>query len=422
MIDILLGLQWGDEGKGKVVDYLGSNYDIVARYQGGPNAGHTIYRDGEKMVLHTIPSGIFHEETYNLIGNGLVIDPITLMKECQQIESKGVDVKSRLLISDRAHIIMPTHRVLDKASEMAKGKDKIGSTLRGIGPAYMDKTGRNGLRVGDLLSGAFEKKYKNLRAKHEDLLTKMKYEGDFAEYDEGFEEAIKYMQSLNIINGIEWLNNQLAEGKDVLAEGAQGALLDIDFGTYPYVTSSSTGAAGVMTGLGIPSKYIRDVIGITKIYTTRVGSGPFPTELHDEIGEKLSELGSEVGATTGRQRRCGWLDLVALQFACMINGVTKVCITKADVIEPLDSFSVCEEYTCKGKTINSLPFDLENKDLKPVYKEIEMWQDTVSKTKNDSDLPLEFREFISYLNQKLKTKVQYVSTGPDREDIIVLRS
>ncbi len=422
MIDILLGLQWGDEGKGKVVDFLAPNYDIIARFQGGPNAGHTIYVNDKKIVLHTVPSGIFHEECTNLIGNGVVIDPITLRKECEELKAEGADIDSKLYISERAHLILPTHRVLDKASELSKGKDKIGSTLRGIGPTYMDKTGRNGLRVGEILTPDFDKKYQKLRDKHLKLLEQMQYDGDVTEFDEGFEQAIKYIKKLNIINGVMWLNAQLTEGKAVLAEGAQGTMLDIDFGTYPYVTSSSTGTAGVLTGLGVPAKYIREVIGISKVYCTRVGEGPFPTELHGEQGERLREIGHEFGATTGRPRRCGWLDLVALKYACTINGVTQLCLTKADIFDALDTFEVCEEYSIEGERTSQLPYNLLNDSIEPVYTEREGWEEPTQGLKNEADLPLAFKEFVSYLNQNLKTKVKFVSTGPERNDLIVIRN
>ncbi len=421
MIDILIGLQWGDEGKGKVVDYLAPNYDIIARFQGGPNAGHTLYVEDQKVVLHTVPSGIFHEGTLNLIGNGVVIDPISLQQECEELIGMGADINNKLYIAERAHLILPTHRLLDKASELAKGKEKIGSTLRGIGPTYMDKTGRNGLRVGELLTDDFDEKYQKLRKKHLELLEKMGYQGDLTEFDEGFEDAIEYLRSLNIINGIEWINTHLKESKNILAEGAQGTLLDIDFGTYPYVTSSNTGTAGVLTGLGVAAKYIRDVIGISKVYCTRVGEGPFPTELLGESGEMLRERGSEFGATTGRPRRCGWLDLVALNYACMVNGVTQICLTKADIFDGLETFSICEEYEIDGERTKNLPYDLANTDIKPILTEVTGWKENAKSLINEADLPFEFKEYISYLKGALKTPIKYVSTGPDRKDLVVLR-
>jgi adenylosuccinate synthase len=339
MVDVILGLQWGDEGKGKIVDYFAPNYDIIARFQGGPNAGHTLYVNGTKMVLHQIPSGIFHQDKINIIGNGVVLDPVTLKKECDAVAAMGVDVKKNLFISERTNIIIPTHRALDKASEIAKGESKIGSTLKGIGPAYMDKTGRNALRVGDLLNKNFISKYITLRMKHQKILDSFNFNEDISEMENEFFEALEFLKTMNIINCEYFINDQISKGKKVLAEGAQGSMLDIDFGTFPFVTSSNTISAGVCTGLGIAPKLINEVFGITKAYCTRVGSGPFPTELHNEVGEELRKLGSEFGATTGRPRRCGWIDLVALKYTCMINGVTQIIMTKADI---LDTFKELE--------------------------------------------------------------------------------
>jgi len=313
MVDVILGLQWGDEGKGKIVDYFAPDYDIIARFQGGPNAGHTLYVSDKKIVLHQIPSGIFHQNTINLIGNGVVLDPVTLKKECEKVASFGIDVKKNLFISERTNLIVPTHRALDKASETSKGSDKIGSTLKGIGPAYMDKTGRNALRVGDLLDKSFITQYTRLRLKHQKLLDNFNFNEDISEWEEEFFDAIEFLRTLNIVNGEYFINNHLSNGKKVLAEGAQGSMLDIDFGTFPFVTSSSTISAGVCTGLGVAPQRINEVIGVTKAYCTRVGSGPFPTELEDETGEELRKTGNEFGATTGRPRRCGWIDLVALK-------------------------------------------------------------------------------------------------------------
>ncbi|MFN5642009.1 MAG: adenylosuccinate synthase, partial [Sphingobacteriales bacterium] len=321
MVDVILGLQWGDEGKGKIVDYFAPSYDVIARFQGGPNAGHTLYVDGKKVVLHQIPSGVFHQGIANLIGNGVVLDPVTLRKEAQKVAEMGVDCRKNLFVSERTHIILPTHRALDKASELSKGNEKIGSTLKGIGPAYMDKTGRNGLRVGDLLDKNFTSQYIKLRLKHQRMLDSFHFNEDISEWEEEFFEALEFMRELTIVNGEYFINDKISKGAKVLAEGAQGSMLDVDFGTFPFVTSSSTTTSGVCSGLGVPPQKIREVIGISKAYCTRVGSGPFPTELENETGEELRKLGSEFGATTGRPRRCGWIDLVALKFACMINGV-----------------------------------------------------------------------------------------------------
>src|SRR5688500_14544780 len=358
MVDVILGLQWGDEGKGKIVDYFAPNYDVVARFQGGPNAGHTLYVAGKKVVLHQIPSGIFHPNNTNLIGNGVVLDPVTLKRECDTVASFGIDVKKNLFISRRAHIIVPTHRALDKASELTKGSDKIGSTLKGIGPAYMDKSGRNCLRVGDLLDKNFTTSYIRLRLKHQRLLDNFNFNEDISQWEEEFFEAIEFLKQLNIVDGEYFINEKIAAGKTVLAEGAQGSMLDIDFGTFPFVTSSNTTSAGVCSGLGVAPQKIRDVMGVTKAYCTRVGGGPFPTELHDETGEELRKLGSEFGATTGRPRRCGWIDLVALNYACIINGVTKVIMTKADVLDTFEELKLCTAYNINGETSKTVPFQM----------------------------------------------------------------
>src|SRR5215212_4720889 len=349
MVDVILGLQWGDEGKGKIVDYFAPHYDIIARFQGGPNAGHTLYVDGKKMVLHQIPSGIFHENKINLIGNGVVLDPMTLKRECESVATLGVNYKKNLFISERAHLILPTHRALDKAAETAKGNEKIGSTLKGIGPAYMDKTGRNGLRVGDLLHKSFTTQYIRLRLKHQKLLENFSFNEDISTWEEEFFEGLEFLKSLQIVNGEYFINDKITEGKKVLAEGAQGSMLDVDFGTFPFVTSSNTISAGVCTGLGVAPQKIREVMGVTKAYCTRVGGGPFPTELEDATGEELRRIGSEFGATTGRPRRCGWIDLVALEYACMINGVTQVVMTKADVLDAFKELQVCTAYKLNGE-------------------------------------------------------------------------
>ena len=337
MVDVILGLQWGDEGKGKIVDYFAPNYDVIARFQGGPNAGHTLYVDKEKIVLHQIPSGIFHENKINLIGNGVVLDAVTLKKECAEVDAMGFNCTKNLYISARAHLILPSHRALDKASEMAKGNDKIGSTLKGISPAYMDKTGRNGLRVGDILDKNFISQYIKLRLKHQKLLDNFSFNEDITAWEQEFFEGIEFLKALQIVNGEYFINEAIQKGKRILAEGAQGSMLDVDFGTFPFVTSSSTITAGVGSGLGIAPQKIKEVFGITKAYCTRVGSGPFPTELNDEKGEQLRKTGMEYGSTTGRPRRCGWIDLVALNFACMVNGVTQLVMTKADVLDDMDT-------------------------------------------------------------------------------------
>ncbi len=364
MVDVILGLQWGDEGKGKIVDYFTPEYDVIARFQGGANAGHTLYINGEKIVLHQIPSGIFHDNKINLIGNGVVLDPITLKTECKSVAAMGIDYKKSLFISERTHLILPTHRALDKASEAAKGNDKIGSTLKGITPAYMDKTGRNGLRVGDLLNKNFISQYIKLRLKHQKLLDNFGFREDISAWEEEFFEALEFIKSLNIVNGEYFINDAIQKGKKVLAEGAQGSMLDVDFGTFPFVTSSSTISAGVSSGLGIAPQKIKEVFGITKAYCTRVGSGPFPTELHDETGERLRKLGNEFGSTTGRPRRCGWIDLIALNFACMINGVTQLVMTKADVLDSLEELEVCNMYKVNGVDTKEIPFQMQGMNIK----------------------------------------------------------
>jgi adenylosuccinate synthase len=355
MVDVILGLQWGDEGKGKIVDYFAPNYDVIARFQGGANAGHTLYVNGQKVVLHQIPSGIFHEDKINLIGNGVVLDAVTLKKECEKVASMGIDYKKNLYISERAHLILPTHRALDKASELAKGNEKIGSTLKGIGPAYMDKTGRNGLRVGDLLDKGFISQYIKIRLKHQRLLDSYNFQEDISTWEDDFFESIELLKDFKIVNGEYFINDKIQQGKKVLAEGAQGSMLDVDFGTFPFVTSSNTISAGVCSGLGIAPQKIKDVFGVSKAYCTRVGSGPFPTELNDETGELIRKIGSEFGATTGRPRRCGWIDLVALNFACMINGVTKIIMTKTDILDTLPELNVCTAYNINGEEKNHVP-------------------------------------------------------------------
>src|SRR5215203_6183987 len=360
MVDVILGLQWGDEGKGKIVDYFAANYDIIARFQGGPNAGHTLYvgPENKKIVLHQIPSGVFHQGAMNLVGNGVVLDPVTLCKEAGAVSKFGIDLKKNLFISERTHLILPTHRALDKAAELSKGTEKIGSTLKGIGPAYMDKTGRNGLRVGDLLHKSFITSYIKLRLKHQKLLDNYNFNEEISAWEEEFFDAVEFLKTLNIVNGEYFINRHLDEGKKVLAEGAQGSMLDIDFGTFPFVTSSNTISAGVCSGLGIAPQKIKEVLGVSKAYCTRVGSGPFPTELHDATGEELRKIGHEFGATTGRPRRCGWIDLVALRFACMVNGVTKLIMTKADVLDNFQELKVCTGYKIGDQITGVVPFQM----------------------------------------------------------------
>lgn len=418
MIDVLLGLQWGDEGKGKIVDFLASQYDVIARFQGGPNAGHTLYVDGKKVVLHTIPSGVFHTHCTNLIGNGVVIDPVTLKKEIETILPLQPDMLGRLYISQRAHLILPTHRALDAASEAAKGSEKIGSTLKGIGPAYMDKTGRNGLRIGDITGKDFDSKYKRLKEKHLELLRQYDQQIDWEQWEPAFFEAIAYIRTLKIINAEYWLENQLVEGKKVLAEGAQGSMLDIDFGTYPFVTSSNTISAGVCSGLGVAPSRVGEAYGITKAYCTRVGSGPFPTELEDETGEALRKAGNEFGATTGRPRRCGWIDLVALRYAVMLSGVTKLIVTKADVLDGFDPVKAAVAYLVDGRETKELPYDICDADIVPVYETFAGWDKPVSVCSTYEELPQAFRDFCHFTEQYLGAKIAYISNGTGRDQLL----
>ena len=416
-VDVLLGMQWGDEGKGKIVDVLTPKYDVIARFQGGPNAGHTLEFDGKKFVLHTIPSGIFHEGTMNLIGNGVVIDPITLRKEIYNLIDQKVPFAERLLISRKAHLILPTHRLLDAASEAAKGKDKIGSTLKGIGPTYMDKTGRNGLRIGDIESSDFKNKYEALKEKHLQLLERMDYAADgLDELENEWMESIEFLQQIPFVNSEYYINNALQAGKKVLAEGAQGSLLDIDFGSYPFVTSSNTICAGACTGLGIAPNKIGEVYGIFKAYCTRVGSGPFPTELEDEVGQKLRDVGHEYGATTGRPRRCGWLDMVALKYAVMLNGVTKLIMTKADVLNAFENLEVCTSYSVNGKETFEFPFDHAIKDLQTNNKTISGWNQEISV---DQPLPSQLDDYIEYVEKETGCEIAIVSLGPDRKQTMI---
>jgi|SRR5690348_2559453 len=419
MVDVILGLQWGDEGKGKIVDYFAPKYDVVARFQGGPNAGHTLYVNNKKIVLHQIPSGIFHPNKINLIGNGVVLDPVTLKKECDSVEAMGVDCKKNLYISARTHLILPSHRALDKASELAKGNEKIGSTLKGISPSYMDKTGRNGLRVGDLLDKNFISQYIRLRLKHQKLLENFSFAEDISAWEEEFFEALEFLKQLQIVNGEYFINNALQKGKKILAEGAQGSMLDIDFGTFPYVTSSNTITAGVGSGLGVAPQKIKDVFGITKAYCTRVGSGPFPTELNDENGELLRKAGNEYGSTTGRPRRCGWIDLVALRFACMINGVTQLVMTKADILDSFDQLFVCDKYKVNGKETNEVPFQMARVSMEPLYKKFTGWKTDITSIKNFNNLPPEMKVYIDYINKALSVPVTCISNGAASDQLIV---
>ena len=420
MVDVILGMQWGDEGKGKIVDFFAKDYDVIARFQGGPNAGHTLYVGDKKIVLHQIPSGIFHEEKTNLIGNGVVLDAVTLKRECEAVASFGVDYRKNLFISERTNLILPTHRALDKASELSKGNEKIGSTLKGIGPAYMDKTGRNALRVGDLLDKNFTTQYIKLRMKHQRLLDNFNFQEEITQWEEEFFEALEFLREFKIVNGEYFINEKISSGKKVLAEGAQGSMLDVDFGTFPFVTSSNTISAGVCSGLGIAPQKIKEVIGITKAYCTRVGSGPFPTELHDEQGEYLRNTGNEFGSTTGRPRRCGWIDLVALQFACMINGVTQIVMTKADILDGLDELKVCNAYNANGKETTNVPFRMDRMTIEPLYKSFEGWKTDISAVSSYEAMPAQMKTYIDYLNNFLKVPVKYISNGPGRDQLVTV--
>ena len=419
-IDLILGLQWGDEGKGKIVDVLTEDYNIIARFQGGPNAGHTLEFDGIKHVLHTIPSGIFHDNKLNIIGNGVVIDPVILKTEIDKLHELDVDLSNKLMISRKAHLILPTHRLIDKASELSKGKKKIGSTLKGIGPTYMDKTGRNGLRVGDLELDGWEEKLNNLIKKHLNLVNNFNVDFDFniQELTDKFTESIKFLKKIKFIDSEHFLNKSIDEGKKVLGEGAQGSLLDIDFGTYPYVTSSNTTSAGACTGLGIAPNKINKVYGIFKAYTTRVGSGPFPTELFDSTGERMAKIGNEFGATTGRPRRCGWLDLVSLKHSITVNGVTDLIMMKGDVLSGIDKIKVCTKYNYNGEVVDYMPFSIMDENIEPIYDEIDGWEEDITQAKSYNDLPLNFKNYVAFLEDKLNLKIKIVSVGPDRKQTI----
>jgi len=419
-VDLLLGLQWGDEGKGKIVDVLTSKYNIIARFQGGPNAGHTLVFNGRKHVLHTIPSGIFHENAINLVGNGVVIDPVIFKKELDKLDEQNVDYRKSLLISRKAHIILPTHRLLDAASEASKGKAKIGSTLKGIGPTYMDKTGRNGIRVGDLELSDWKERYRTLADKHESMIDfyDVDIQYDLNELEKEFFEAITVLKSIPFIDSEEYIYQAQKAGKTILAEGAQGSLLDIDFGTYPYVTSSNTTAAGACTGLGVSPNQIGDVFGIFKAYTTRVGSGPFPTELFDEDGAIMSRVGQEFGATTGRPRRCGWLDLVALKYACQVNGVTQLMMMKGDVLSGFKTLKVCTAYNYKGTVITHFPYNIEPENVEPIFTEFSGWNEDLTGMSQASQLPKALNDYIEFLEKELEIPITIVSVGPDRQQTI----
>ena len=420
-LDLLLGLQWGDEGKGKIVDVLTKNYDIIARFQGGPNAGHTLKFDGIKHVLHTIPSGIFHPNALNLIGNGVVIDPVIFRKELENLDKFQIDYRQSLLISRKAHLILPTHRLLDAASEKSKGSKKIGSTLKGIGPTYMDKTGRNGIRIGDLELSNWKEKYRELVNKHEELIAfyKVDLTYDLQKLESDFFAAIDFVRNkLSFVDSEFVLANAQADNKKILAEGAQGSLLDIDFGSYPFVTSSNTTAAGACTGLGVAPNKIEDVFGIFKAYTTRVGSGPFPTEIFDETGEQIAKIGNEFGATTGRPRRCGWLDLVTLKYSVQVNGVTQLMMMKGDVLSGIDKLMICTSYECNGETIHHLPFSLNEENLKPKYIEMNGWHEDITQCTTFDELPSQLKGYVTFIENFLETPIRLVSVGPDRKQTI----
>ena len=418
-VDVVLGLQWGDEGKGKVVDVLTPNYTVVARFQGGPNAGHSLHFGDKSFVLRTVPSGIFRDGSINIIGNGVVVDPVSLAEELKNISEQGIPVKEKLLISKKAHIILPTHRMLDAASEAAKGKSKIGSTLKGIGPTYMDKTGRNGLRFGDVLAEDFIDRYNRLKAKHVEMLSQYEgFEYDVTEYEKTWMEGIEYLRGFEFIDSEHVVNKYIDEDVPILAEGAQGSLLDVDFGTYPFVTSSNTVCAGVCTGLGVAPTKIGDVYGIFKAYCTRVGSGPFPTELFDETGKELGRIGHEFGAVTGRPRRCGWLDLVALKYAVMVDGVTQLIMMKSDVMNDFDTIKVATAYRVNGELVDHFPYEV-NDSIEPVYTEFKGWKCDICKVRRYEDFPVEFKQYVEFIERETGVPVKIISVGPDRDETIV---
>ncbi len=419
-VDLLLGLQWGDEGKGKIVDAISTDYSIISRFQGGPNAGHTIKIGNHSHVLHTIPSGIFHKNLINIIGNGVVIDPVIFEREILKLNYSKVDFNKNLLISKKAHLIIPTHCLLDQASEKSKGVKKIGSTLKGIGPTYMDKTGRNGIRVGDLFIQGWRSQYDKLKNKHLNIIKNLNVDISFElqQLEEKFFNSVEFLKKFSIIDSENFLFDSLKRGKKILAEGAQGSMLDIDFGTYPYVTSSNTTAAGACNGLGIPPTKINKVIGIFKAYTTRVGSGPFPSEIFDEIGKKISKIGNEFGATTGRARRCGWLDLVSLKYAVDINGVTELAMMKSDVLSGINKIKVCTTYKQFGEEISRMPFSLNSSSISPIYTEFDGWNEDITNIKNESQLPVNLKKYISFIEKKLEVPIKIISIGPGRDQTI----
>ena len=426
-VDVLIGIQWGDEGKGKVVDVLTSGYDIIARFQGGPNAGHTIEFDKKKFVLHTIPSGIFNKNAINVVGNGVIIDPYILNNEIETLTENGIEVGERLLISRKAHIILPSHRLLDAVYESAKGDKKIGSTLKGIGPTYTDKVSRNGIRVGDLVSDDFEKKYEEAKTRHLNIVKQFKFDIDsitidgmsFNAYEKAWFDSLQTLKGLKWVNSEYYLNSALSQGKSVLAEGAQGTMLDIDFGSYPFVTSSNTITAGVCSGLGIAPSQVGRVYGIFKAYCTRVGSGPFPTELHDETGERLRKIGKEFGATTGRPRRCGWLDMVALKYAIMLNGVTDLMMMKADVLDDFKEIKVATAYKINGRLSKEVPYDLSQDTIEPVFENIKGWNRNLNDVTSFDDIPEELKHYVEYVQEQTGVKVSMVSIGPDRTQTLL---
>lgn len=417
-VDVVLGLQWGDEGKGKIVDVLANNYPVVARFQGGPNAGHSLHFGDMSFVLHSVPSGVFRKDAINIIGNGVVLDPIIFREECEKLEAIGVPVRERVVIAKKAHLILPTHRTLDAASEASKGKSKIGSTLKGIGPTYMDKTGRNGLRVGDTLAENFQERFQALKDKHIGLLKQYDFEYDPNQNEKEWMDAIEYLKSFQLVDGEYFANKKLKEGSRILAEGAQGSMLDVDFGSYPFVTSSSTTCSGACIGMGVAPCTIDRVFGIFKAYCTRVGSGPFPTELFDETGERLRQLGHEFGATTGRPRRTGWLDLVALKYAIMLNGVTELIMMKSDVMDTFDTVKVAIGYIVDGVETDKVPYDTYA-EVTPIYKEFKGWNKDLSKAKDEKELPFEFMNYVRFIEKEVGVPISIISLGPDRDQTIV---